>query len=377
MSLPVEEVEGLAAPLAGRRVAVTSARKCAELRGMLERRGATVVEAPTLSERATADPDALRAATQRLVDEGVDVLVATTATGMTTWLDAAAGWGLDEALLRTLGRADILARGPKSVGALRRRGLREQWQSPTERLDDVLTLLRSQDLAGRRLVLQEHGQSLAVEAEALRRAGAAVTVLSTYRCEPAEDLRPVFGLVDLAVTRQLDAVTFTSAPAVATLLQVAAAVGLRDELVDAFRRDVVAMCVGPVTAAAWLAQGVPAPHPPRSRLGAMVKALEDELDARAGSAVEVAGRLLVVSGERVTVDGRPVRVTGSPLAVLTALVERPGHVVSRRALATRLSGGPGASEHAVEMAVARLRSAVGPDLVQTVVKRGYRLRVGG
>ena len=377
MSLPVEEVEDLAAPLAGRRVAVTSARKCAELRGMLERRGATVVEAPTLSERATADPDALRAATQRLVDDGVDVLVATTATGMTTWLDAAAGWGLDEALLRTLGRADILARGPKSVGALRRRGLREHWQSPTERLDDVLTLLRSQDLAGRRLVLQEHGQSLAVEAEALRRAGAAVTVLSTYRCEPAEDLRPVFGLVDLAVTRQLDAVTFTSAPAVATLLQVAAAVGLRDELVDAFRRDVVAMCVGPVTAAAWLAHGVPAPHPPRSRLGAMVKALEDELDARAGSAVEVAGRLLVVAGERVTVDGRPVRVTGSPLAVLTALVERPGHVVSRRALATRLSGGPGASEHAVEMAVARLRAAVGPDLVQTVVKRGYRLRVGG
>ena len=38
--------------------------------------------------------------------------------------------------------------------------------------------------------------------------------------------------------------------------------------------------------------------------------------------------------------------------------------------------GRGAAEHAVEMAVARLRVALGGSaFVQTVVKRGYRLRV--
>jgi uroporphyrinogen-III synthase len=377
VSLPALSDEEDLAPLAGRRVAVTSTRKAAELCSMLERRGASVVQAPTLKEQDAVDPEALRAATEQLVAEGVDVLVATTGTGVNAWLEAATGWGLDRTLLRTLGRADILARGPKSVGALRRHGLKEHWQSPTERLEDVLTLLRGQDLAGRHLVLQEHGQSLAVEAEALRRAGARVTVLSTYRCEPADDLTPVFGVVDLAITRQLDAVTFTSAPAVATLLQVASAVGLRDELVDAFRRDVVAMCVGPVTAAAWLTHGVPAPHPARSRLGAMVHALEDELAARSGGAsVEVAGRLLTVDGDRVTLDGVPVRLSGAPLAVLQALAERPGLVLSRRRLMSHLPSGLAASEHAVEMAVARLRTAVGSEVVQTVVKRGYRLRVG-
>jgi uroporphyrinogen-III synthase len=36
----------------------------------------------------------------------------------------------------------------------------------------------------------------------------------------------------------------------------------------------------------------------------------------------------------------------------------------------------GSDEHAVEMAVARLRTALGgADFVQTVVKRGYRLRL--
>ena len=204
---------------------MTATRKAAELSGLLERRGATVLHAPTLKEQAVVDHDALRRATEALVADGVDVLVATTGTGVNAWLDAAAGWELDETLVATLNRADILARGPKSVGALRRHGLRELWSPDTEQLDDVLAHLRHRDLMGRRLVLQEHGQSLAVEAEALRRAGALVTVVSTYRCEAADDLAPVFSLVDLVVGRDVDAVTFTSAPAVATLLQVAAAAG--------------------------------------------------------------------------------------------------------------------------------------------------------
>jgi uroporphyrinogen-III synthase len=364
-------------PLAGRRVAVTSTRKAAELCGMLERRGATVVHAPTLKEQAVVDHGALRRATQDLVADGVDVLVATTGTGVNAWLDAASTWHLDETLKATLDRADILARGPKSVGALRRHGLRELWSPDTEQLDDVLAHLRRRDLRGRRLVLQEHGQSLAVEAEALRRAGALVTVVSTYRCDPADDLAPVFALVDLVVGRELDAVTFTSAPAVTTLLAVAAAAGLRDAVVEAFRGDVLAMCVGPVTAAAWLPYGVPAAHPTRSRLGAMVSALEAELAAReAGAVLEVAGRSLVVCGDQVSVDGAPVRLSGSPLAVLVALAEQPGRVLSRRQLMAHLPSGLASSEHAVEMAVARLRAAIGSELVQTVVKRGYRLPVG-
>jgi uroporphyrinogen-III synthase len=264
------------------------------------------------------------------------------------------------------------------VGALRRHGLRELWSPDTEQLEDVLAHLRQRDLAGRRVVLQEHGQSLAVEAEALRRAGAVVTVVSTYRCEAADDLAPVFALVDRVVGRDLDAVTFTSAPAVVTLLQVASAAGLRDELVEAFRGDVLAMCVGPVTAAEWLRYGVPAAHPSRSRLGSMVTALESELAAReSGTVLDVAGRALLVCGEQVSVDGLPVRLSGAPLAVLTALAEQPGRVMSRRQLMAHLPSGLAATEHAVEMAVARLRTAIGSELVQTVVKRGYRLRIDG
>ena len=61
------------------------------------------------------------------------------------------------------------------------------------------------------------------------------------------------------------------------------------------------------------------------------------------------------------------------MALLRTLARRPGRVVTRAELLRALPGA-GADEHAVETAMTRLRAALGePKLVQTVVKRGYRL----
>jgi len=81
-------------------------------------------------------------------------------------------------------------------------------------------------------------------------------------------------------------------------------------------------------------------------------------------------------GHAVTCDDAFVPLAPGPLAVIRALAVEPGRVVSRDELATVLPGdGDG---HAVEMTVARLRTALGaPELVQTVVKRGYRLATDG
>lgn len=61
------------------------------------------------------------------------------------------------------------------------------------------------------------------------------------------------------------------------------------------------------------------------------------------------------------------------MALLHTLARRPGWVVARADLLRALPGS-GTDEHAVETAMARLRTALGvPRLIQTVVKRGYRL----
>lgn len=60
------------------------------------------------------------------------------------------------------------------------------------------------------------------------------------------------------------------------------------------------------------------------------------------------------------------------MRVLRELARRPGQVRDRADLLASLGGD--ADAHAVETAVARLRTALGdPKIIQTVVKRGYRL----
>jgi len=363
-------------PLHGFRIGVTAARKVDEQVALLERRGASVEWAPALALDSSRVDEGLQAATKEVLAGPVDLFLATTGIGMKAWFAAAEEWGLLPPLLETLGAAEILARGPKSVGALRRRGLRELWAPESECFDDVLAHLRGRDLSGLRIVVQEHGQSLSMVAHALRRQGADVTTVTVYRVEPAPDPEPMFGLIDLVADRALDAVTFTSAPAVAALMDAAASTGRRDEVIGAFQADVVAACVGPVTSAAFELWGVPTIFPERSRLVAMVKQLETELPSRSlGTSLEVAGHTLLLHGETVLVDGVEVRLSPAPASVLQALLVNPGHVVSRRELLAALPSGTAGSEHAVEMAVARLRAALGTRIVQTVVKRGYRLAV--
>lgn len=117
---------------------------------------------------------------------------------------------------------------------------------------------------------------------------------------------------------------------------------------------------------------VPTLRPERFRLLPLVQVLARELPARVHP-LPVAGHRVEVRGHAVLVDGllRPVPPAG--MALLRALARRPGWVVGRGEL-LRVLPGAGRDEHAVETAVARLRTALGePRLVQTVVKRGYRL----
>ncbi|MFV2120346.1 uroporphyrinogen-III synthase [Streptomyces sp. Act-28] len=359
-------------PLAGFTVGVTAARRADELGALLQRRGAVVLHAPALRIVPLADDTELLEATGGLVADAPDIVVATTAIGFRGWLEAADGWGHGEELLARLRRAQVLARGPKVKGAVRAAGLTEEWSPAMDSMAEVLDRLLDQGVSGRRIALQLHGEPLPGFVEALRDAGAEVVVVPVYRWMPPEDLAPLDRLLDAVVARALDAVTFTSAPAAASLLARAERRGLLPGLLDALRHDVLPACVGPVTAVPLQSHAVDTVQPARFRLGPLVQLLCQELPARA-RALPVAGRRVEIRGHAVLVDGelRPVPPAG--MSLLHALARRPGWVVSRAELLRALPGA-GRDEHAVETAMARLRAALGaPKLIQTVVKRGYRL----
>ncbi|CAL9467695.1 uroporphyrinogen-III synthase [Streptomyces sp. NPDC057837] len=359
-------------PLAGFTVGVTAARRADELGVLLQRRGAAVLHAPALRIVPLADDSELLGATKDIIRQAPDIVVATTAIGFRGWVEAADGWGLGEDLLSRLGGVRILARGPKVKGAVRAAGLTEEWSPSSESMAEVLDRLLEEGVEGQRIAIQLHGEPLPGFVEALREGGAEVVGVPVYRWMPPEDLGPVDRLLDATVSRGLDAVTFTSAPAAASLLSRAEERGLLPEVLAALSHDVVPACVGPVTALPLQARGIDTVQPERFRLGPLVQLLCQELPARA-RALPIAGHRVEIRGHAVLVDGALKPVPPAGMSLLRALARRPGWVVARAELLRALPGA-GRDEHAVETAMARLRTALGtPKLIQTVVKRGYRL----
>ncbi|QIS15168.1 uroporphyrinogen-III synthase [Nocardia arthritidis] len=373
------EPTGIGPCLAGFTVGVTAARRADEFATLLTRRGANVVAAPAIRIIPLADDTELERVTRRLIEAPPQITVATTGIGFRGWMEAAEGWGLAEQLHDTLAAGRLLARGPKATGAIRAADLREEWSPASESSAEVLDHLLAAGVEGVRIAVQLHGATTEWEpvpdfCEVLRCAGADVVPVPVYRWTPPVDSGPMDHLIEAVVTGGLDCVTFTSAPAVASMLMRAKETGLLDGLLHAFRGRVLAACVGPITAAPLEELGVATSQPARARLGALARHVAEELPRRANR-IQAGGHVISVRGACVVVDGAVRQLAPAPMALMRALVRQPGRVVSREQLLAALPGG-GDDTHAVETAIARLRSGLGtPKAIQTVVKRGYRLAI--
>jgi uroporphyrinogen-III synthase len=368
------------APLTGYRIAVTSARRAEELSALLRRNGAEVCSAPAINMIALPDDDELQRNTEALIAEPPDILVAHTGIGMRGWLAAAEGWGLANQLIAALSSARIVARGPKATGALRSAGLHEEWSPSSESSTELLKYLLESGVSGARIAVQLHGAADAWDpfpefVGGLRSAGAEVVPIRVYRWKST----PLGGEFDQLVTaiarRQFDAVSFTSAPAAAAVLERSRDLDIEDQLLRALRTDVHAMCVGPVTSQPLMRKGVPTSSPERMRLGALARHIAEELPLLGSCNVKAAGHLVDIRGTCALVDGSVKSLSGSGMAILRALAQRPGDVVARNDLLRVLPGNSN-DPHAVDTAVLRLRTALGDrNIVATVVKRGYRLAI--
>jgi len=361
-------------PLAGYTIGITAARRREEFGAALERRGATVVYAPAIKIVPLADDSELRDATERCLAAPLDVVIATTGIGFRGWVDAADAWGLAERLTAAIGRSTVLARGPKARGAIRASGLRETWSPESESSSEVLAyLIASGDLEGKRIAVQLHGEPLPDVVETLRLAGAEVVEVPVYRWVLPDDTMPLRRLIHSVSVAGIDAVAFTSAPAAASFLRAADEQGCADAVRAALRGPVVAACVGPVTAGPLLSEDIPVIQPARSRLGALIREIVEQIPLRCGRRLPVASHTVDIRRQAAVLDGRLIPLSGASMALLRELSEKPGHVVSRSRL-LKITPGDSSDEHAVEVAVARLRTALGdPRIIQTVVKRGYRL----
>lgn len=370
---------GLDPVLAGLTVLITADRRSTELRAALERRGATILHAPAMRIIPHEFDTELVAATRALLAEPPSTVVATTGIGFRAWIEAADAAGLADDLHALLDRARLIARGPKARGAIQAAGLTADWVAESETSAEILDLLLTEGVAGERIAIQQHGSGADQLDVELAAAGAQVRNLVVYRWAPPADPQAVVDSVRAAAQGEVDAVVFTSAPGAFAWLDVVDREGVAGALAGRFADgSLVAAAVGPVTAAPLEARGVVPIVPERSRLGALVRALVGHYEEDRTTQVMTVAGCLQVRSRAALLDGHVLPLSPTSLEVLRILAARAGEVVTRTELLQVL---PGLSEdpHTAEVAVARLRDAVAqhsPEartLVQTVVKRGYRL----
>lgn len=369
--------------LSGFTVAVTADRRADEQIELLHLRGASTVHAPVIRTLPLLEEGGMREATASIISAPPDILVVCTAVGMQGWCSAVQSVGTLDHLLGALRDTHVMVRGPKAAGAAHAAGIHVGWTGEGATYSEVvrrLTAQRNTTADGRalRLAVVLDGAESEPVVSAAREHGYDVIPVPVYRWGLPTDTAAARRVVAGVGERSVDAVTFTSAPAVDNFFEIVERDDARAPVLDAFNVGaVIPAAVGPVTGGRMRSHGVRfAVEPSSPRLGAMVQALASSFDDRSqvlmyeGHPIQIQGRLVCIDGAEVA------SLTDRERAVLRVLAERRGAVVSKRALMAEVWGEMG-DEHVVEVTVARLRRRLGPvgQSIETVVRRGYRLAI--
>lgn len=277
--------------LDGLRVVTFESRRAEELRRMLERHGAAVTSAPALREVPLDDNPAALEMVTALEDGRVDVAVFLTGVGTQALVEAVGPRCSSERLAELLGRAKLVARGPKPVAALRRLGLVADVLAPEPNTwcELIRALDAALDVRGRRVWVQEYGRENPELLAALAQRGAEVHRVPVYRWALPEDTRPLEAAIQDLLAGRAEVAVFTTAVQVDHLFRVAG--GRATALSAALRDGVVVAAIGPTAAAALASREISADlvaSPPK--LGPLVAMLAR--DARECIAVKQGGRSL-------------------------------------------------------------------------------------
>lgn len=361
------------ASLAGWVVGVTADRRAEEQMELLQRAGARVLHGPAIRTQPLGPQEVTRAALLEVLAEPPDAVVLTTGVGTRAVFEVAETLGLADELLAAVAPADLFVRGPKACGAANTIGLTVRWQAPTATSRELVAHLADWGVAGKRIAVQLDGRAEPVLGDALRALGAKVVDIPVYRWTLPDDHGPADRLITAVCDHRLDAVTFTSSPALWNFIELAEP--NREALLAALNGPVACVSIGEVCTESGRAFGIERiVQPERHRLGAMVRAIARharEIDDE--FVVDIAGTGVVLHASTVVVDGAVIDLSQRERAVLAALLERPGVVVGKEELLSKVWS-RSTDAHVAEATVSRLRRRLDGRLrVRVVPQRGYVL----
>lgn len=244
----------LLAKLEGKRIAIVGQRKIEEISKLIENLGGIPLVRPAQGT-VFLDDSNLEADMLTMITGRFDWLIFTTGIGLQTLYHTAEKLGKEADFIEAMKRANVAARGYKTVNALKKMGVTPLVKDDDGSTAGLVRQLALHDLKGSRVALQLHGDP----------APKLIDWLDTQNCEykevlPYQHVAPeketMERLLSELLTGKIDAVNFTSTPQGRFLMRFAREKGVETEILEKFASDVVAVAVGKVTAQSLREEGI-------------------------------------------------------------------------------------------------------------------------
>ncbi|MFQ5519959.1 MAG: uroporphyrinogen-III synthase [Candidatus Methylomirabilia bacterium] len=261
-------------------MAITEARRAAELATLITKLGGVPYSAPAVREVLRRDRAPALEVLDRICRGEVGVIIFLTGVGTRAFLRLAADTGKRPGLLEALAGMVVAARGPKPIAVLREAAVRIDLVPREPTSEGLLRAFAEADyeVRGKLVAVQLYGEENPFLVEGLTARGARVLEIPLYEWALPEDQEPLIRLVYELLTGGIDVLAFTSSPQIKHLFTVATHLGLADGLLTALRDRVAVAVVGPICGATLSGLGiVPRIQSDKNTMGALVHAISDHL----------------------------------------------------------------------------------------------------
>lgn len=263
----------------GLTVAAFESRMAAEMTRLIERHGGKPLVAPALREIPLEDNSAALQFGDRLMREGLDVLVLMTGAGTTALFEVLQSRHSKSDLAAALKHTVLIARGPKPVAALKALGFPPTFTVPEPNtwVDVVSTLDAHRPVQGLRVAVQEYGLPNQDLLEALKQRGAQVTPVPVYRWALPENTAPLKQVISQILAGLVQVMLVTNAAQIDHVVQLAEQEGHMAPFKEACKRLVVAS-IGPTASERIRSHGLPVDfEPSHGKMGILVKETSEQV----------------------------------------------------------------------------------------------------
>jgi uroporphyrinogen-III synthase len=272
---------------AGLRVLSLESRRAQEMAKLIANFGGQPTVAPSMREVPLESNTEALVFAASLLEDRLDMVIFLTGVGARTLARIVETTYSREQFVAALKRVEVVARGPKPVAVLRELGVPislivpepNTWRELLQALDAEKVTL---PLEGRQVAVQEYGESNIELLRGLALRGAAVTTVPVYQWALPEDTGPLREAAGALARGEVDVMLLTSSAQLRFLLQVAAGMGVQEQVQAALSRVLIAS-IGPVTTEELKEHGIHADlEPSHPKMGVLVQ----ETAVRSGELLE-------------------------------------------------------------------------------------------